>query len=156
MAYRKGNRDPGWYEERLTELLALMWGSQQSVWDQIARLPAVRASTRDELFRRLLLARDYMNASLAEPLTLESIAAVAALSPYHFLRTFQQAYGETPHSYLTRKRIERARFLLRHSEESVTSICLAVGFSSLGSFSSLFLKQTGVSPTGYRLSQAAS
>lgn len=84
------------------------------------------------------------------PLVLDELAAVAGVSKYHFDRSFASAYGETPLRYLTRRRIERAQDLLRSANLTVTEVCMAVGFSSLGSFSSRFTQLVGESPTAYR------
>lgn len=101
--------------------------------------------------RRLLRARDAMDRAYAEPLDVRSVAAVANVSAAHFSRTFRAVFGETPHRYLQRRRVERAMFLLRETDRSVTDICLDVGFSSLGSFSRTFREIVGETPTGYRL-----
>jgi AraC-like DNA-binding protein len=142
----------GYLEERLREILAAMLHRQFNIYREIECLPAARPATRFELYRRLYRARDYMHASLSQPLTINDMAAVTCLSPYHFLRVFKQFFGQTPHQYLTEKRLERARFLLAHSDQPVTEICLEVGFESLGSFSSLFRRSTGLSPRDYRKS----
>lgn len=92
----------------------------------------------------------FMEAHLAEPLSVEELAAQAHLSHYHFIRRFQRAHHYTPRQYLIHKRIERAKELLANSELPVTEICLAVGFESLGSFSTLFHKVVGWSPSIYR------
>ena len=149
-AYQRGEATPGWLEEQLAELMGRMLAVHRGALAEAERLPAARQATRDELYRRLHIARDYMHAHLEQPLTLEETAAVAALSPYHFLRSFRALFGETPHQYLTRLRIGRAKQLLRRDETPVTSICHEVGFSSLGSFSSLFKRRVGVSPNAYR------
>ncbi len=91
-----------------------------------------------------------MESNLEERLTLPQIAGVAFLSTHHFLRLFKQAFGRTPHQFLTHRRIERAKQLLRRTEKPVTEICRDIGFESLGSFSHLFRRETGVSPTAYR------
>ncbi len=137
-------------EERLRDVLAAMLQRQFNIYREIERLPAARPATRFELYRRLYRARDYMHASLSLPLTINDMAAVTYLSPYHFLRVFKQFFGQTPHHYLTEKRLERARFLLVHTDQPITDICLEVGFESLGSFSSLFRRSTGLSPRDYR------
>ena len=82
--------------------------------------------------------------------SLPDVAARANLSPYHFLRVHKRAYGETPHEFLTRLRIERAKTLLATGEYSVTEACFEVGFSSLGSFSALFAHRVGLSPSEFR------
>jgi len=108
---------------------------------------AVRTTT---LLVHLRRARDHIDRRYAEPLDLDGLAAVAGVSKYHFARCFEAAYGETPIRYLTRRRIERAQDLLRHANLTVTEICCAVGFASLGSFSSRFRQMVGESPTAYR------
>ncbi|MFD7534733.1 helix-turn-helix transcriptional regulator [Streptomyces sp. NPDC059819] len=100
--------------------------------------------------RRLRAAKDAMDRDWSSPLDLATLAAHAGYSPYHFVRAFHAAYGQTPMQYLSRRRVERAEDLLRTADLSITEICHVVGFSSLGSFSSLFKKQTGLTPTAYR------
>ena len=104
----------------------------------------------EELNRRMLRARDAMDRTYAQPLNVDAIAGVANVSEAHFIRTFRATFGETPHRYLQRRRVERAMFLLRESERSITDICLDVGFGSLGTFSRTFRDIVGVSPTEYR------
>jgi AraC-like DNA-binding protein len=104
----------------------------------------------EESNRRMLRARDAMDRSYAEPLDVPSLARIAHVSPKHFIRTFRSTFGETPHRYLQRRRVERAMFLLRETERSVTDVCLAVGFTSLGTFSRTFRDILGESPTAYR------
>lgn len=99
----------------------------------------------------MLRARDAMDRAYAEPLDVASVAAVAHVSEAHFIRTFRAVFGETPHRYLQRRRVERAMFLLRETERSVTDICMDVGFSSLGTFSRTFRDIVGETPTDYRL-----
>jgi AraC-like DNA-binding protein len=108
-----------------------------------------RTAGRD-LLVHLRRARDHIDRRYAEPLDLDGLAAVAGVSKYHFARCFEAVYGETPIRYLTRRRIERAQDLLRHANLTVTEICLAVGFASLGSFSSRFRQLVGESPSAYR------
>lgn len=88
--------------------------------------------------------------SYAQPLDLEALAGAANVSKYHFTRCFAQVYGETPMRYLARRRIERAQDLLRSVNLTVTEVCMLVGYSSLGSFSSRFRELVGESPTQYR------
>ena len=104
----------------------------------------------DAASRRLLRARDKMDRSYAKPLDVPALARVALTSEAHFIRTFKQTFGETPHRYLQRRRLERAMALLRETERSVTDICLDVGFTSLGTFSRTFTHVIGMSPTAYR------
>ena len=107
-------------------------------------------SANEDTNRRMLRARDAMDRAYAEPLDVPTLAAVAHVSEAHFIRTFRATFGETPHRYLQRRRVERAMFLLRSTDRSVTDVCMAVGFSSLGSFSTRFSALVGESPTQYR------
>jgi AraC-like DNA-binding protein len=91
-----------------------------------------------------------MDREYARPLDVPALAQAALMSPAHFSRQFRAAYGETPYGYLMTRRIERAKALLRRGDLSVTEVCLAVGCTSLGSFSSRFTELVGESPTAYR------
>lgn len=109
---------------------------------------------QEEVNRRLLRARDAMDRRYADPLDVPALAAVALMSPAHFNREFRRVFGETPHRYLQRRRVERAMFLLRTGSSPVTEVCLAVGFTSLGTFSRTFGSVVGCSPSAYRLDVA--
>jgi AraC-like DNA-binding protein len=104
----------------------------------------------EDMNRRMLRARDAMDRHYAEPLDVPALARIAYVSPAHFSRTFRATFGETPHRYLQRRRVERAMFLLRSCDRSVTEICLEVGFTSLGTFSRTFRDVVGESPSEYR------
>ena len=104
----------------------------------------------EEQNRRLLRARDAMDRDYAKPLDVQSLARIAHVSEAHFIRTFKETFGETPHRYLQRRRVERAMHLLRETDRSVTEICFDVGFASLGTFSRTFQKIMGESPSAYR------
>jgi AraC-like DNA-binding protein len=95
-------------------------------------------------------ARDLMDRDYAAPLDLDAVADASGYSKYHFARSFAAAYGESPAAYLARRRIERAKSLLRTANLTVTEVCFMVGFESVGSFSSLFRKLVGQSPSAYR------
>ncbi len=105
---------------------------------------------RFEHNRRLLRARDEMDRRYADALDIEALARAVYLSRAHFIRAFKEAFGETPHRYLQRRRIERAMLMLRAGDLAVTEICLEVGFNSLGTFSRTFHEIVGVSPSAYR------
>lgn len=98
----------------------------------------------------MLRARDAMDRHFAEPLDVAAVAAIAHTSEAHFSRTFKATFGESPHRYLQRRRVERAMFLLRSTDRSVTDICLDVGFGSLGTFSRTFKDIVGEPPSSYR------
>jgi AraC-like DNA-binding protein len=108
------------------------------------------ASAVEQLNRRMLRARDAIDRAYAQPLDIESLAAVAHVSEAHFIRTFKATFGETPHRYLQRRRVERAMFKLVETDRSVTDICFDVGFTSLGTFSRTFHDIVGCTPTEYR------
>jgi AraC family transcriptional regulator len=117
----------------------------------IERLPAAKRSTREELFRRLHIARDFIEASYLEPINLFSIADVVNLSPHHFLRLFKQAFELAPYQFVTQKRLELAKKWLKETDKDVTDICFDLGFDSLGTFSRNFKARFRVAPTQYRL-----
>lgn len=104
--------------------------------------------------RQVRLAKDAIDREWATPIDLDAIAAHAGYSRYHFVRLFRAVYGITPGQYLSHRRIERAENLLKTADLSVTEICTLVGFTSLGSFSSTFKKQTGLTPSDYRARHA--
>ena len=107
-----------------------------------------------DLVVHLRRARDHVDRHFAEDLDLDRLARVAGVSKYHFVRSFEAAYGETPIRYLTRRRIERAQDLLRSANLTVTEVCHLVGFTSLGSFSARFSELVGAAPTEYRRTHA--
>lgn len=139
---------PGEGEDWFLRLSRQMAREHRAIARSAGRLPAVRASTRQELYRRVLRGRDFLYSQAGESATLLAAARAACLSPYHFHRAFRRAFGVTPHQALTRHRMERAAALLS-SGESVTQVCLATGFESLGSFSILFRRRFGVSPHAF-------
>lgn len=98
----------------------------------------------------MLRARDAMDRAYAQPLDIPALARIAHVSEAHFTRVFRATFGETPHRYLQRRRVERAMFLLRDTDRSVTDICFEVGFSSPGTFSRTFRDIVGRSPRAYR------
>ena len=105
---------------------------------------------RPEELKHLRRARDLMDREYARPLDVPAMARAAIMSPAHFSRQFRAAYGETPYSYLMTRRIERAKTLLRRGDMSVTDVCMAVGCTSLGSFSARFTELVGETPSAYR------
>jgi len=107
-----------------------------------------------ERIARLRRARDLMDRCYADPLDLDQMAAQAGFSKFHFARAFKETYGESPANYLTRRRLERAKDLLRSANLTVTEVCMLVGFSSLGSFSSRFSELVGMSPSAFQRASA--
>ncbi len=111
--------------------------------------PSTRTPT--EARNRLMLrARDAMDRSFETDIDVPGLARTVGMSEAHFIRTFKEVFAETPHRYLQRRRVERAMYLLRETERSVTDVCFDVGFNSLGTFSRTFKDITGVTPTEFR------
>ena len=108
--------------------------------------------TRTPPVRHLVRAKDLADARYTEPLTVDDLAATALMSRAHFSREFKRAFGESPHGYLLTRRLERAASLLRSTDWSVADVCMAVGLTSVGSFTSSFTKAYGRPPTAYRAS----
>jgi len=105
---------------------------------------------RHDLFRRLCHARDLLGQVSEPSLSIDDIAREIAISPFHFIRQFEAVFGVTPHQFRIQSRLDRAKRLLAVGGHSVTDVCLDVGFSSLGSFSDLFTRRVGVTPSAYR------
>jgi AraC-like DNA-binding protein len=99
---------------------------------------------------RLCHSRDLLRQSPQAELRITAVARMAGMSPYHFIRQFAAVFGVTPHQYRLQARLDRARQLLATDEYSVTQVCMAIGFSSLGTFSDLFVRRVGVAPSSYR------
>jgi AraC family transcriptional regulator len=146
----RASTDYPWFEEQFRFLVEGLLQAHRNVFREMEQIPAIRAATRVELYTRLQTARDFMEASLNQPVTVPQIARHACLSTHHFLRMFKHVFQETPHQYLTRRRMERARLMLLQSDVSVTQICFSLGFESLGSFSWLFRARSGLSPEQFR------
>jgi transcriptional regulator GlxA family with amidase domain len=111
----------------------------------------VELSKREDVNRRMLRARDEMDRRYADPLDIPTLASGAHLSASQFGRSFKQVFGETPHRYLQRRRVERAMTLLRQTDRPVTDIAWDVGFGSLGTFSATFARIVGHSPSEHRV-----
>jgi AraC family transcriptional regulator len=129
---------------------------KELIWQALAadetsrRLPVTRSSTRIELFKRLSLAREWILANYASPVSLEDMAGKASLNNQHFLRMFRDCYGITPHQFLIEVRLDAAKRFLTDTKEPVSAICRQTGFESLPSFSGLFRQRFGAAPTVFR------
>lgn len=147
--------DETWLEERLYALLAHLLSLHTDLLSRVDRLSATRPSTRLEQYRRVRRARDFIDANFAQELSLAAIGRAAWLSPYHLLRLFKEAFGETPHQYMTRKRLRHARRLLKDTDLPVSEVCYRSGYQSLGSFSHRFKRHFGASPTEFRCKRSS-
>jgi len=103
-----------------------------------------------DTFVRLCRARDMLREVDDRPLSIDDVAREAAMSPFHFIRQFNALFGDTPHQYRIQTRLDRAKLLLARGDQSVTDVCMDVGFSSLGSFSDLFARRIGMPPSAYQ------
>ena len=109
-------------------------------------MPLVRASTREEVKRRLERGVAFIHANVEQPITAADVARESCLSRFHFHRLFTTIYGETPHRYMARLRLERARSMLRAGDRSIGEIALANGFATPSAFSTAFAKYFGAPP----------
>lgn len=142
--------EQGWLIEQFHVMMRRLLHAHTAAYQEMSALPAVRVATREELYRRLYLAKDYADALFSTSITVNEMADVAGLSVNHFLRVFKQLFHQSPYQYITARRLIHAQYLLRHTKQSVTEICFAVGFESLGAFSWRFRQRVGVSPQAYR------
>ncbi len=145
----KGALVPSGFEEDFLVLAQELLQFYEQIREGAARLPAVRKSTREELFRRLLAGRDFLHSHSSGPVSLEAVARSACLSAFHFHRGFTQAFQRTPHAYLTGLRLERARRAME-SGSTVLDACMDAGFSSPSAFSRLFRSNYGEAPSAVR------
>lgn len=145
-----GIDDEHWYEEQLYFLLTRMLALQSRDNAAAQLIPARRASTRRELYRRIGLAVDFINTHYAEPIDLAQIAAAASLSSYHCLRTFKSVYGQTPTGYLSEKRMQVAQRLLRDRKHPLEVIAAEVGFQSRTTLFRQMKSALGAAPSRFR------
>ena len=132
------------------KVLELIVNNSKSSLDSFKGQHIVKNSTKQELYKRLSMARDYIQAHYTEDLNLSELSRVACLSPYHFHRAFKNTFNITPKKFVTYLRIERAKWLLENRDYSVQMICQEVGFRDVSSFTRLFASYTGATPSVYR------
>lgn len=150
-AHLHNQLQPGWLQEKLREVMAALVRTDRVLRGQIARLPLAKASTRLEIFRRVSVARDYLESNYPDSgLSLEVLAEQACLAPHHFLRSFKQVIGQTPHQYLLRLRLEKGRRLLSLGSFTVAQVSWLVGFESWEQFSRQFRRHFGTPPGAVR------
>jgi AraC-like DNA-binding protein len=145
----KGALAPSGFEEDFLLLANGLLQFYKQIREEVARVPAIRESTRQELFRRLLIGREYIHSHSSGSVSLSAVARAACLSAFHFHRGFTQAFQQTPHSYLTGLRLAQAREMIE-SGASVLDACLESGFSSPSAFSRLFRSRYGEAPSAVR------
>lgn len=142
--------DPLWREEQFHHIMTVLLEVQLNTAKEIDRLPGLRSSTREELFRRIHYAHDFIDAYFDQPLTLDEMADVACLSTNHLLRNYSEYFGLSPYQHMTEKRMEKARQLLKETDDSITDIAFKVGFQTPSSFTKRFTGLVGESPREYR------
>jgi AraC family transcriptional regulator len=143
-----------WLEERLNAILERLLLRHQLVRDEAVAFGIaagiVRVATREELYTRLYLVRDFLEAEYAQPLSLDTLSQLGCLSPNHLLRSFRALFGISPHQYLTERRLRAAQKLLERTELPITQVALQVGFLHHSSFTRLFTRRVGQAPEQYR------
>ncbi len=148
--YTNKSLDLTWLEEKLYELAHGLLKVHRQVNNEILKLQSQRASTREELYKRIHIGHEFISAYFDQSITLADAARAACLSPNHFLRSYKQLFGMSPHQYLTERRLQESRRLLLQTDKSITNICLEVGFQSPSSFSGLFSKRFSMTPSQFR------
>jgi AraC-like DNA-binding protein len=142
--------DDAWLADHVLGIARELAVSDGRARREMSDFPGLRHTTRQEAFRRLHWARDFIDATFRDDTSIGELAKVACMSPFHFHRLFKRAFGETPMQRVQRLRLDEAARLLESSELDVTRICFDVGFTSLGSFSALYRRRFGESPRGFR------
>jgi AraC family transcriptional regulator len=140
-------------EELLTDLLLHLIEQNTDIGKQVNTLDAEKLSTREELYRRLIRATDYMAAHYARTVSLDELAGIACLSKFHFMRMFKAVFRQSPYQYITSLRMQEAGKLLRFSSFEIQHIAAIVGYDNNSSFSRVFLKQMKRTPLEYRSEQ---
>jgi AraC family transcriptional regulator len=139
-------------EEVLTRLMANLVRVHRGERTKLEHINGIKASTREEILRRLHLATDHIYSNYSSDISLDDLSKVSMLSKFHFLRMFQQAFGTSPHKFLNNVRLRKAKELLTSTDLDVTGIGRAIGMNDPSSFSRLFRRETGVYPTVFRAS----
>lgn len=142
--------DPLWMEEQFHKIMQTIVRIHCESSKEAHSLKAVRFSTRDELYRRIQLAHDYIRSFYNKPIRLRDIAQTVCLSPNHLLRSYSEVFGKTPHQHISELRVSKALKLLRKSEMSITDITFEIGFYNPVSFSKMFRQHVGMSPMQFR------
>jgi AraC family transcriptional regulator len=138
------------FEEKLAGLMLHLLQQHTQVLAGIAKMPAVKAAVKQELYKRISMAADYIHATYTQNIQLEDMAAAACLSKFHFLRLFKQVYKVSPYQYIQQLRLEKAHQLLTTSQDGVNDIAATLGYENSNSFSRIFYQRTGLYPSQYR------
>jgi len=140
-----------YYQEIFNSLLESYFLDLKDIYKSIRQIKALKRSTRIEIYERVLKAKLYIDAHLDQNLSLENLAKESTMSKFHFQRSFNSIFKQTPHQYLQARRIQKSKFLLKDSDLPINKISTAVGYQDQGSFGRLFKRHIGISPLEYRL-----
>jgi AraC family transcriptional regulator len=138
------------FEETMTELLVKLLHQHRDIENMIAKMPAIKSSTRQELYRRLSYSLDYLHGDAEHTPDINEMAGAACISKFHFLRLFRQTFGLSPYQYWQQLRIDKAEALLKQTTLPVQAIADQLGFESASSFSRLFKQRRNLYPSQYR------
>lgn len=143
----RGGVSPTALDELFYLLMRQLLASQRRVLSEVSNIPSAKKSTREELYRRVSRAREFLRANALEELRIETIAAAANLSPFHFLRTYREAFGVSPHQDILSLRLDRACELMSRDKFSLGRVAIESGFNNLSSFSKAFRQRFGTAPS---------
>ncbi len=141
-------------DEFAYDLLGLILRECETLKDQMDNIPSIKKSTRTEILKRISRVQKYIHANFSQDLCLQDLAEVAHMSEYHFLRMFKAFYSSTPYQYLAIRRMFKAKELLKETHYSIKDICSKVGYTDESSFSRMFKRNCGISPSEYRFNQS--
>lgn len=143
-----------YYEELFMKILKTIFKDQDNINERIKKIKAKKYSTKKEIFRRVRKAKDYLDGNLGEDLSIKKLSQVATMSPFHFVRSFKDSFKYSPHAYITKQRISKAKYLLQDSNDTIGEICQQVGILNSSSFIRLFKEYEGCTPNNYRTASA--
>jgi AraC-like DNA-binding protein len=152
LAAKTAFNDEQWLEEELFMMLKVLLKIHRQVGEEIERIPAVKRSTKTEVYKRINNAKDFIDENFSSDIKIEDAAKIACMSNFHFIRLFKTVFENTPYQYIAQKRLAKAVNLVMKTEMPITEVCMEVGFSSLSSFSWLFKQKYGISPDTMRSS----
>lgn len=141
-----------YYEEIFMNILKKIFDDQSLIKKSIDQLACKKTTTKKEIFKRLRKSKDHIDSHLKEDLTIKDLSQIATMSPFHYVRSFKNIYKLTPHQYLTKQRLDKAKFLLRDTNDTIGDICQQVGLANSSSFTRLFKREERLTPQDYRLS----
>ncbi|WP_442597100.1 helix-turn-helix domain-containing protein [Neobacillus sp. D3-1R] len=150
MNYHFFKDDLHWLEEQFHKIMETILFIHRDTIKEVHSLKAHRVATREEIYRRISIAHDYIRSFYHQPIQLQDIAHIACLSPNHLLRNYSEIYGKTPHQHISILRISKAMELLRRLDLNMTEITFQVGFQNPVSFSKMFKQHVGISPLQFR------